>query len=108
MKSGEKVLDPSVVVSDKNFFRASAAEDNKIGLLYESIYFFMDTKYQTDKTVYAERIHEQEQELALGIWLFSLPNTSYFSKQFDPRSIVMFGHASPLSTLPEWKERVED
>jgi hypothetical protein len=106
--AGEKVLDPSVVVSDKNFFRASAAEDNKIGLLYESIYFFMDTKYQTDKTVYAERIHEQEQELALGIWLFSLPNTSYFSKQFDPRSIVMFGHASPLSTLPEWKERVED
>jgi len=69
------------------------------------IYTFMSTREIGDKQAYARMIDEMDQELALGKWLFSLPSLAYFSTQFDPNSIQLYGVASQLSTIEKWQEK---
>ena len=68
----------------------------------------MSTKEVGDRQEYARRIDLLEQDLALGAWLFSLPSTAYFSTQFDPNTIDLYGVASQLSTIEKWQEKKED
>ena len=94
--------------ADKNFFRLdalNATEDREeIAKLLQNIYTFMSTREIGDKQAFARFIDQQEQELALGSWLFSLPSLAYFSAQFDPSSIDIYGVASQLSTIEKWRE----
>ncbi len=71
----------------------------------ENMYGFMYSNHIGDKQVYAQRVADQEAELALGAWLFSLPSLAYFSAQFDAQSIQLYGVASQLSTIEKWRER---
>ena len=64
----------------------------------------MSTRYIGDKQEFARRVDQREQSLALGAWLFSLPSLAYFSTQFDSSSIHLYGVASQLSTLKQWRE----
>lgn len=105
---GERVLDTDNVREGSNFFRIDASASGEMEEFYQLVYEFMASKFLYDKIAFAEMIHAKEEELALGAWLFSLPSTSYFSKQFDSSSIVMYGHASSFSTIAKWKERVEN
>ncbi|OGS35600.1 MAG: hypothetical protein A2293_01770 [Elusimicrobia bacterium RIFOXYB2_FULL_49_7] len=110
-KTGALSVDPSSFRADKNFFRldlASApANQADIKALLEDVYGFMSTHEIGDKQAYARRVDELDQKLALGVWLFSLPSLSYFSRQFDERSIQLFGTASQLSTIEKWREKEE-
>jgi hypothetical protein len=76
--------------------------------LLEDIYGFMSTKELGDKQVYAQYIDQKEHDLALGVWLFSLPSLAYFSTQFEERSIDLYGVASQLSTIEKWEEKKEE
>jgi hypothetical protein len=99
---------PSSFTANKNFFRLdpdkNPEEQEDILRLLEYIYGFMDTREIGDKQVYAQMIHELEEEMALGTWLFSLPSLAYFTTQFDERTIDLYGVASQLSTIEKWDE----
>jgi len=94
-----------------NFCRIDATkpgpEQEDFRKFLEYMHGFMYSNYIGDKQAYAGFLEEQEQELALGAWLFSLPSLAYFSAQFDPQSIQLYGVASQLSTIEKWRERKE-
>jgi hypothetical protein len=100
---------PSSFAADKNFFRLdpnqNPAEREDILRLLEYIYGFMDTREIGDKQVYSQMIHQLEEEMALGAWLFSLPSLAYFTTQFDEKTIDLYGVASQLSTIEKWDEK---
>ena len=64
----------------------------------------MSTSEIGDKQYYSAEIDRMEHELALGVWMFSLPSITYFSTQFEEESIQLYGTASKLSTIKEWRE----
>lgn len=107
LKSRAGGIDKSSWNGSNNFFRLNANDDSEAAKLLTYIYEFMASKEIGDKQQYAIFIDELEQEMALGAWLFSLPSLSYFSKQFDEKSIYMYGTASQLSTIEQWKEQKE-
>ncbi len=95
---------------DKNFFRLDSNNPNEgedVQKLLSYVYGFMSTRQVGDKQEYARRVDELEREMCLGVWLFSLPSLTYFSTQFDARSIDMYGVASQLSTIKKWREAPE-
>ena len=106
---GQRSINLRSFEADKNFFRLdalNAAEDRQaIVKFLQNIYTFMSTREIGDKQAFARFIDEQERELALGSWLFSLPSLAYFSTQFDPQSIDIYGVASQLSTIEKWREK---
>ncbi len=106
---GQRTINLRSFTADKNFFRLdalNATEDREaIVKLLQNIYTFMSTREIGDKQAFARFIDQQEQELALGCWLFSLPSLAYFSTQFDPQSIDIYGVASQLSTIEKWQEQ---
>jgi hypothetical protein len=109
--TGTRKLLPSSMTAPQNFFRLDAAtgeEASDAARLLEYIYGFMATKEIGDKQAYARFIDELDSEMALGAWLFSLPSLTYFSTQFDPASIDLYGVASQLSTIEKWKEKVKE
>ena len=102
---------PSSFTANKNFFRLdpnqNSEEREDILRLLEYIYGFMDTREIGDKQVYSQMIHQLEEEMALGAWLFSLPSLAYFTTQFDEKTIDLYGVASQLSTIEKWDEKEE-
>jgi hypothetical protein len=105
---GNLMVNPASFAADRNFFRLDAhnpAEGADIGQLLQYIYAFMSTRQIGDKQEYARRVDALEHEMCLGVWLFSLPSTAYFSTQFDPATIDLYGVASQLSTIKRWSER---
>jgi hypothetical protein len=108
---GTAAVTPSSLQRDKNFFRMDAQEsgpeqaDNLQFLQY--LYGFMSTRQIGDKQEYARRVDALEHEMSLGVWLFSEPSLAYFSTQFDSTSVHLYGVASQLSTIEQWKERSE-
>ncbi|MCB0280822.1 MAG: hypothetical protein KDD94_15055, partial [Calditrichaeota bacterium] len=104
-KSGnETVLDPSVIQVSNNFFRINGADQQFTSFL-QNIYGFMATQHIGDKQYYAGLIDEQERSLALATWLFSLPELSYYSRQFNEHSVQQYGVATQLSTIEKWQEK---
>jgi hypothetical protein len=67
----------------------------------------MSTRNIGDKQEYARRIDQLEHGLSLGAWLFSVPSLAYFSTQLDSTSISLYGVASQLSTIKQWREAPE-
>lgn len=110
-KGREEVL-PSSLSANSNFFRLDAqnnpSEAQDINKLLQLVYEFMATREIGDKQAYSYMIDEQEHEMALGSWLFSLPSLAYFSTQYDPRTIDLYGVAAQLSTIEKWDEKKED
>jgi hypothetical protein len=105
--SGATVATSASLQPANNFCRLDASngpDAPDVAALLNEIYAFMSTRYIGDKQEYARRVHEREQSLALGAWLFSLPSLAYFSTQFDSSSIDLYGVASQLSTIHQWKE----
>ncbi len=106
---GAKTVSPATWRPQRNFFRLDASragEDYEdLTTLLDYVYGFMSTRHLGDKQVYAERIDMLENKLALGRWLFSLPSLAYFSTQFDSTTVNLYGVASQLSTIEQWKER---
>lgn len=106
---GRQVVNPNSFKAERNFFRLdpdmNPAERADILQFLEYVYAFMSTRQIGDKQEFARRIDALEHEMALGAWLFSLPSLAYFSTQFDPSSIDLYGVASQLSTIKKWKER---
>jgi hypothetical protein len=105
--SGATVATSASLQPANNFCRLDAAngpDAPDVAALLNEIYAFMSTRYIGDKQEYARRVHEREQSLALGAWLFSLPSLAYFGTQFDSSSIDLYGVASQLSTIHQWKE----
>jgi hypothetical protein len=94
--------------ADKNFFRLDLArefpERTDVKLLLDYLYLFMSSREIGDKQQAAILIDQLEQKLALGSWLFSLPSLAYMSTQFDAGTIDMYGAASQMSTIEEWRE----
>ena len=103
---------PASFTADKNFFRLDPTrntdEREDILRLLEYIFGFMDTREIGDKQAYAKMIDDLEQEMALGVWLFSLPSLAYFTTQFDDQTIDLYGVASQLSTIEKWDEKKEE
>ena len=105
---GKNVISPRSLSTDKNFFRmnpSNSTEGPDFVKLIHNVYGFMATREIGDKQAYAQFIQESEDELSLGVWLFSVPSLSYFRTQFDPKSIDLYGVASQLSTIEKWQER---
>jgi hypothetical protein len=106
---GQQVIDAHSFEADKNFFRLDLAENSPqradVKQLLDYIYLFMSTHEIGDKQQGAILIDGLESKLALGAWLFSLPSLAYFSTQFDPSTIDVYGTASQLSTVGKWQER---
>jgi hypothetical protein len=106
--AGKTSVHPRSFTADKNFFRLdpelNVAERADILQFLEYMYGFMATRQIGDKQEYARRVDMLENQMALGKWLFSLPSLAYFSTQFDPRSIDLYGVASQLSTIEKWRE----
>ncbi len=106
---GHRAIDLASFQADKNFFRLDATKDsperNDIVKLLKYIFTFMSTREIGDKQAYAQMIDQLDQQMALGSYLFSLPSLAYFSTQFDPNSIQLYGVASQLSTIEKWKEK---
>ncbi|RMI09014.1 MAG: hypothetical protein D6681_07510 [Calditrichaeota bacterium] len=109
---GETVASPLTWDGNNNFCRLNALregpEREDIQEFLEYVYGFMYSNHIGDKQHYAQLVDEKERELALGVWLFSMPSLAYFSTQFDERTIVLYGVASQLSTIEQWQERRED
>jgi len=105
---GELIVDPNSFQANHNFLNLDAstniAEEEDINLFLDDMYNFMSTHHVGDKQEYARRVSVDENRMALGAWLFSLPSMAYFSTQFDSTSIDLYGVASQLSTLKKWKE----
>ena len=108
----EETIDPASVTAATNFGRLDATiespEQKDILKFLEHLHGFMSTREIGDKQAYAGFIDELEREMALGVWLFSLPSLAYFSTQFDQDSIHLYGVASQLSTIEQWTERIEE
>jgi hypothetical protein len=106
--TGNLTVSVSSFTADKNLFRLDArtnpVEHEEIVQLLQLVYGFMSTRMIGDKQEYARRIDELESRMALGAWLFSLPSLAYFSTQFEPASIDLYGVASQLSTAKKWRE----
>jgi len=111
-KKNEEVLDPTSITAASNFSRldatAGSPEQKDILKYLEYLHGFMATREIGDKQAYAGFIDELEHEMALGVWLFSLPTLAYFNTQFDQNTIYLYGVASQLSTIEKWKERIEE
>ena len=111
-KKNEEVLDPTGITAATNFSRldatAGSPEQKDVLKYLEYLHGFMATREIGDKQAYAGFIDELEHEMALGVWLFSLPSLAYFNTQFDQNSIHLYGVASQLSTIEKWKERIEE
>jgi len=111
-ETGKRIVLPASFSEDKNFFRLDAqknsAEKEDILKLLEYIYQFMSTREIGDKQAYSQFIDELEHQMALGIWLFSIPSTAYFTTQFDANTIDLYGVASQLSTIEKWQEKKEE
>jgi hypothetical protein len=107
--NGEMTADPRSFQARKNFFGIDltepSAEQDDFARLLDYIYNFMSTRHIGDKHAYAQFIDQLDQDLALGRWLFSLPSLNYFSTQFDEQSINLYGVASQLSTIEQWREQ---
>ncbi|MCF8242699.1 MAG: hypothetical protein K9J16_15075 [Melioribacteraceae bacterium] len=110
--NNDGTINPSSFSSNKNYFRLdpnkNSIEREDILQLMEYIYGFMSTKEIGDKQAYAERIDKLENEMALGKWLFSIPSLAYFSTQFDPNTIDLYGVAAQLSTIEKWEEKKDN
>jgi hypothetical protein len=110
--SGKNTVLPSSLQADNNFFRLNAsinsADQQDILTLLNYIYGFMSTREIGDKQVYARYIDQLEHDMALGVWLFSLPSLAYFTTQFDAQSIDLYGVASQFSTIEKWQERKKE
>lgn len=106
--AGNMTASPRSFTADKNFFRLDAdlnpEEREDILQFLNYLYGFMATRQIGDKQEYARRIDMLENRLALAKWMFSLPSLAYFSTQFDPASIDLYGVASQLSTIEKWRE----
>ncbi len=106
---GHRAINLASFQADKNFFRLDAVqnspEHDDIVKLLNYIFTFMSTREIGDKQAYARMIDQLDQQMALGSYLFSLPSLAYFSTQFDPNSIQLYGVASQLSTVEKWKEK---
>jgi hypothetical protein len=105
---GNPVVATSSFQADHNFFHLDSRTGSEIpdvNQLLQYVYGFMSTHQIGDKQEYARRIDELEHEMCLGVWMFSLPSLAYFSTQFDPTSIDLYGVASQLSTIKKWRER---
>ncbi|HIG46778.1 MAG TPA: hypothetical protein EYQ20_10280 [candidate division Zixibacteria bacterium] len=111
-KKNEEVLDPTSITAASNFSRldatAGSPEQKDVLKYLEYLHGFMATREIGDKQAYAGFIDELEHEMALGVWLFSLPTLAYFNTQFDQNTIHLYGVASQLSTIEKWKERIEE
>ncbi len=105
---GNLNVSPASLQANHNFFHldasAASAEKEDVNNLLSDIYNFMSTHFVGDKQEYARRVTADENQMALGSWLFSLPSLAYFSTQFDSTSVNLYGVASQLSTLRKWKE----
>ena len=105
---GELTVNPSSFRANHNFLDLDAsvnvAEKEDINLFLDDMFNFMSTHEVGDKQEFARRVTADENRMALGTWLFSLPSMAYFSTQFDSTSIDLYGVASQLSTLKKWKE----
>lgn len=108
-ENGKTVLDYSSLREDNNFCRINLTANNQeteaLKTFADYVYGFMSTREIGDKQGYAERIDQLEYDLALGVWLFSVPSLAYFSTQFDPKTINLYGVASQLSTIEKWREK---
>ncbi len=106
--AGTITVSPRSFTADKNFFRLdaelNAAERTDLLQFLNYLYGFMSTRQIGDKQEYARRIDMLENQLALAKWMFSLPSLAYFTTQFDPTSIDLYGVASQLSTIEKWRE----
>ncbi len=106
--NGKQFIQEQSFEADKNFFRIDLGTDSpergQFAELLKKIYGFMATHEIGDKQYFARDIDQMEHELALGCWLFSLPSLAYFSTQFDPNTIDLYGTASQLSTIEKWQE----
>ena len=111
-KKNEEVLDPTGITAASNFSRldatAGSPEQKDVLKYLEYLHGFMATREIGDKQAYAGFIDELEHEMALGVWLFSLPTLAYFNTQFDQNTIHLYGVASQLSTIEKWKKRIEE
>ncbi|RMH66309.1 MAG: hypothetical protein D6677_00600, partial [Calditrichaeota bacterium] len=105
---GNRTFNTASFGGDNNFFRLDLSKRNEdyddAYTLLDYVYGFMSTHEIGDRHEYARRIDLLDQDLALGAWLFSLPSTAYFSRQFDEKSIHLYGHAAQLSTIEQWRE----
>ncbi len=105
---GELTVNPNSFRANHNFLNLDAsvnvAEKQDINLFLDDMFNFMSTHEVGDKQEFARRVTADENRMALGTWLFSLPSMAYFSTQFDSTSIDLYGVASQLSTLKKWKE----
>jgi hypothetical protein len=108
-KRGKLTADLASFTSNKNFLRIDLSGDvtqkDDLSTFLYSMYEFMSTSEIGDKQAYAMMVDQQESQLALGKWLFSLPSLAYFNTQFDSETIDLYGTASQLSTIEKWKER---
>ncbi len=106
--AGKTTVNPRSFTSDKNFFRLdpdlNAAEREDILQFLNYLYGFMATRQIGDKQEFARRVDMLENRMALAKWLFSIPSLAYFSTQFAPASIDLYGVASQLSTIEKWRE----
>ncbi|MBE2279646.1 MAG: hypothetical protein IAE91_04580 [Ignavibacteriaceae bacterium] len=105
------VIDFSSLNAANNFCRLdpiNSRDREDIQRFMSNVFGFMSTKMLGDKQMYAIRLDEDEESLALGMWLFSLPSLAYFRNQFDPKTIDIFGSASQLSTIEKWREAKKD
>ena len=106
---GNTVVSPASFQEDKNLCRLDARrpgpDQDDILKFLQDMYGFMSTRHIGDKQEYARRVDGLEQQLCLGKWLFSLPSLAYLSTQFDSTSVDMYGMASQLSTIKQWKEQ---
>ncbi len=106
---GNRSFNTASFAGDNNFFRLDLSSRNgeydDVYTLLDYVYGFMSTREVSDRHEYARRIDLLDQEMALGCWLFSLPSTAYFSRQFDEKSINLYGHAAQLSTIEKWREK---
>ncbi|MEO7958321.1 MAG: hypothetical protein ABIW76_16680, partial [Fibrobacteria bacterium] len=107
----ERVADARSFQKGKNFFgldlSGASADHADTEKLLEYVYGFMATSEIGDKQAYAQYLDELDQKMALGSWLFSLPSLAYFSTQFDAGSIHLYGIASQLSTIENWREKAK-
>ena len=108
---GVQTVSPSSLRAGNNFFGLDASAETPdradVNQFLQYVYGFMSTRNIGDKQEYARRIDGLEHGLALGAWLFSVPSLAYFSTQFDSTSISLYGVASQLSTIGQWRESPE-
>ena len=108
---GAQVVSPGSFRKGSNFFGLDAAAETPdkadVNQFLQYVFGFMSTRNIGDKQEYSRRIDQLEHGLGLGAWLFSVPSLAYFSTQFDSTSISLYGVASQLSTIKQWRETPE-